>query len=333
MLKPNRCGESWPRLFALPVWAKRVYAPFLMTDELDMRCGTVSVVGRTNVGKSTLVNRLVGEKVSIVTPVVQTTRNRIRAILTEPRGQLVFIDTPGVHKSENELGKLMNKMARGAAEGTDAILLLFDASAKPRMEDEGWMRRLLFLPNQKMFVLNKCDTGPSHIAKYKELWQSIQDEKGQTEDVTWLNASATEGQGMPELLEWLFANVPLSPLLFSEELLTDYPRKLAIADVIREKLYAYLRDELPHAIAVWVENIDEKPAAWNVEAVVYVNRSSQKGIVLGKGGRLLKDARKRAETDLSDMFDLKVNLDLWVKVEKNWGKNFFFLKKLGYVDN
>ena len=296
------------------------------------KAGIVSIVGRTNVGKSTLVNHLLGEKVSIVSDTVQTTRNLIRAILTEPRGQIVFLDTPGVHKATGDLGKNLNKAARSAVDGVDVILLVLDGSSKPALEDDGWFRRITrdaAVPC--VIVLNKSDRNYDRSADYKQLWEEIKAEKESDLEPVWTSASALHGDHMPELLSLLFDVLPAGPALFPDDILTDYPRKLNIADVIREKLFYRLHDELPHAVAVWVEEIDEQEKKWTVEASIYVERHSQKGIVIGEKGRLLKWVREQAEKELYEMYGVRFNLKLWVKVEKNWRKNFWILKKLGYA--
>ena len=297
----------------------------------EMRAGVIAVVGRTNVGKSTLLNALVGEKVSIVSDTVQTTRNVIRAILTEDRGQLVFLDTPGVHKAMGELGKNLNKMARSSVNGADAVLLVLDASSKPWQEDDGWMRRLAAGETACLILLNKTDMGTAFVEDYRTLWKTIAAEKNSTVQPVWIEGSALKGGGIPELASALFAMVPEGPPLFPEDILTDYPRKLNIADVIREKLFDRLHDELPHCLAVWVETITEGETEWKVDADIYIERHSQKGIVIGEKGRLLKSVKHHAEKELKEMYGLPVRLTLWVKVEKDWRKNFWILKKLGYA--
>lgn len=295
------------------------------------KAGIVSIVGRTNVGKSTLVNHLLGEKVSIVSDTVQTTRNLIRAILTEPRGQIVFLDTPGVHKATGELGKNLNKTARSAVEGVDAILLVLDGSKKPELEDDGWFRRIALEAAPCIIALNKSDLHADRAPDYKTLWQEIKAEKGSAQEPVWASVSALHGDGMPALLDTLFETMPVGPALFPDDILTDYPRMLNMADVIREKLFFRLHDELPHAIAVWIENIDEQEKKWTVDASIFVERHSQKGIVIGEKGRLLKWVREQAEKELYEMYGVRFKLNLWVKVEKDWRKNFWMLKKFGYA--
>ncbi len=292
--------------------------------------GIVAIVGRTNAGKSTLVNRIVGEKVSIVTPVVQTTRNNIRAVLTDERGQLVLIDTPGLHKSQSRLGTVMNKMARSAIDGVDTLLVVFDGSRDPQLEDDGWMRRALFAESRVLFLLNKRDAG-LHREAFEKLWADLQAEKQHTREVAWMECSAASGSGVPEVVDALFDSLPSGPLLYDAETLTDFPRKIAIADAIREKYFLLLDDELPHSIGVKVEDIEEKGESWYVKATLYVKRFGQKGIVLGPKGRMLRAVKRRAEPELSEAYGVDVHLDIWVRVEPKWDENHFLLKQMGYV--
>lgn len=302
-----------------------------MTDELK-KSGIAAVVGRANVGKSTLMNRIVEDKVSIVSPVAQTTRNLIRAILSDERGQLVVLDTPGVHRAEHDLGKIMNRSARKAIEGADVVLLLLDRSNVPRDEDVGWMRRLGAAGIPWVVAFNKCDLPADHSEEYREQWRTIDAEDGVTVGpVEWRMTSASGGDGVAELVDCLFSRLPVGPPLFSEDLLTDFPRNWTIADVVREKLYARLRDELPHRVAVCVDKVTEKADGWDVDALIYVDRPSQKGIVIGHKGRLLKTINREAVADLDEMFDCSIKLHLWVKVEKNWARNHWILQKMGYT--
>ncbi|MGI5869097.1 MAG: GTPase Era [Kiritimatiellia bacterium] len=296
-------------------------------------CGIVAVVGRTNAGKSTLVNRIVGEKISIVSPVVQTTRNVVRGVLTDDRGQLVLIDTPGLHKSRSTLCSIMNKRARAAAEGVDVVLLVVDGSKDPQLEDDGWMRRIAKSGTPAIILLNKADAA-SRLPRYQALWVDIQKEspQGTPCEPLWLQASAKTGEGVDALVETLFARLPPGPMLFDEEMLTDYPRKLAVSDIIREKFFHVLRDELPHSIGVRVDDIARKPnGVTQVRATVFVQRHNHKGIVLGPKGRTLRAITRLADKELSAFFDGPAEADLWVKVEPKWDENFFLLRQIGYA--
>ncbi len=308
-----------------------VLDPALAPPHADFRSGIVAVVGRANVGKSSLVNHLLREKVSIVSPVAQTTRNLVRGVLTEERGQVVFLDTPGVHKAVRDLGRLMNKVARASTEGVDVILLVMDGGEPPRMEDEGWMRRIARDPCATVFALNKDDLDAKRHDDYRALWQKVAGETQSSQQPEWVVTSAATGKGGAELLDALMAGLPLGPLLFPRDVLTDFPRKLIIADVVREKYLTRLTDELPHCLAVWIDEVNEDDDAWLAHGKIYVQRPSQKGIVIGKKGRLLKRVLREATHELSEMYERDVRLDLVVTVEKNWDRNFWILKRLGYA--
>jgi GTP-binding protein Era len=296
------------------------------------RCAIVGIVGRTNSGKSTLLNQMVGEKISIVSPVVQTTRNTVRGILTDKRGQLVFLDTPGLHKSEGNLGTLMNRMARNASAGVDILMIVFDGSKKPHLEDDGWMHRAAKTDQQVLLVMNKSDKAHFYRDEFLELWNKIKEETNSSAEVKWMETSAVKRGGSDDLVEHLYSLALLTEeYLFPEDIITDYPRKLAIADVIREKFIKKLREELPHELGIFIDDITELPNEWNISVIVYVNRPSQKGIVIGPGGQMLKMVKQKAEPELSEIFETQVKLDLWVKVEKNWFKNFRLLQQMGYA--
>jgi GTP-binding protein Era len=290
-------------------------------------------VGCANVGKSSLLNCILKEKVSIVSNVAQTTRNMVRAIHSEARGQLVFLDTPGVHKASYDLGRIMNRTARASISGSDVAMLVLDPSTHVWDEDEGWMRKLLRAEeNQIVFVLNKQDIKCPFEQHYRDCWKRLCEELELTRPVVWMPVSAQTGEGIEDLLSLLFDIVPRGPALFPEDMLTDFPRKIAIADVVREKYFKVLRDEIPHDLAVRVDDIKEEGGGWTVYADILINRPSQKGIIIGQKGRLLRKVKREAELDLTDMYDRPVELKLWVKVEKGWTKNHWLLKQLGYVE-
>ena len=317
------------------------------------KVAVVGVVGRTNAGKSTLVDRLVGEKVSIVSPVEQTTRNTVRGIVADPRGQLVLLDTPGLHKAVGTLGKLLNRMARRSAAGTDITCVVFDAAQEPQLEDIGWMQRIAKeKPEKVVFVLNKADRAPFFETMYREAWE---DARRKTEDggedirretldeessvsclksssPVWVKCIATTEGGAKAVLDALFDFAEEGEKLFDDDIVTDYPRKLAIADSIREKYLAKMHQEVPHEMGILVKKIKEKSnRVWEVDVEVLVNRASQKPIVIGKGAETVKYVRKCAERELSDVFGVKVEMEIWVRVEPNWMKNERLLAEMGYL--
>ena len=311
-----------------------------------VKVAVVGVVGRTNAGKSTLVNRLVGEKVSIVSPVEQTTRNTVRGIVSDPRGQLVLLDTPGLHKAVGTLGKLLNRMARRSAAGTDVTCVVFDAAQEPQLEDIGWMQRIAKeKPEKVVFVLNKADKAPFYEGMYREAWEDVRLETSDVESSVsglkssspvWVKCIATTEGGAKAVLDALFDFAEEGEKLFDDDIVTDYPRKLAIADSVREKYLAKMHQEVPHEMGILVKKIREegrgnREQVWNVDVEVLVNRASQKPIVIGKGAETVKYVRKCAERELSDVFGVKVALEIWVRVEPNWMKNERLLAEMGYL--
>ncbi len=311
------------------------------------KVAVVGVVGRTNAGKSTLVNALVGEKVSIVSPVEQTTRNTIRGIVADPRGQLVLLDTPGLHKAVGALGTILNRMARRSAAGTDVTCVVFDAAQEPQLEDIGWMRRVAReRPEKVVFVLNKADKSPFFETMFRDAWKEAI-EKGREgqegreghevsapltpPEPVWVKAISTTEGGAKGVLDALFALAEDGEKLFDDDIVTDYPRKLAIADVIREKYLSRLHQELPHELGVVVKRLVDEGSRWKVSADLLVNRASQKPIVIGSGATIIKSVRKSAERELKEIFGIKVALELWVRVEPGWMKNDRLLAEMGYL--
>ncbi len=305
---------------------------------------TVAVVGRTNAGKSTLVNALVGEKVSIVSPVEQTTRNTIRGIVADPRGQLVLLDTPGLHKAVGTLGTLLNRMARRSAAGADITCVVFDAAQEPQLEDVGWMRRVAKeRPEKVVFVLNKADMSPFFESMFRDAWEDAVKsartaEDGRSDAVDsdpsspiWVKSISTAEGGAKDVLDALFGFAEEGELLFDEDMVTDYPRKLAMADVIREKYLGRLHQELPHELGIVVRRVVDEGSRWSAEAEVLVNRPSQKPIVIGRSASVIKAVRKSAERELKSVFGIPVALSLWVRVEPNWMENRKLLAEMGYL--
>ena len=299
----------------------------------QLKSGFVAILGRPNVGKSSIMNRLVGEKVSIVSPVEQTTRNTIRGIVADERGQLVLLDTPGLHKAVGSLGTILNRMARRSAAGVDVLCVVFDASDEPRLEDDGWMRRVAReKPEKTVFVLNKADRKPFYRTMFLDLWKDIcAESEGEEVSPVWVESVATTEEGSRPVLDALFGFAEEGEFLFDEDIVTDYPRKLAIADSIREKYLAKMHQEVPHEMGILVKEISEGRNRWDVKVDVVVNRVSQKPIVIGRGAETVKYVRKCSERELSEMFGVKVALEIWVRVEPNWMKNRKLLTEMGYL--
>ena len=307
-------------------------------SENIQKVAVVGVVGRTNAGKSTLVNALVGEKVSIVSPVEQTTRNTVRGIVSDARGQLVLLDTPGLHKAVGTLGTLLNRMARRSAAGTDVTCVVFDAAQEPQLEDIGWMQRIAKeKPEKVVFVLNKADKSPFFETMFRDAWKeavagTVEEPPAANEvNPVWVKSISTTEGGAKAVLDALFDFAEEGEKLFDDDIVTDYPRKLAIADTIREKFLSRLHQELPHELGIVVRKLVDEGSRWCVEAEVLVNRPSQKPIVIGKAASVIKNVRKAAERELKDIFGLKVELELWVKVEPNWMNNQKLLAEMGYL--
>jgi GTP-binding protein Era len=295
-----------------------------------LKSGMVAVVGAANAGKSSLINRVLGEKVSIVSTVAQTTRNLIRGIHTEARGQMVFLDTPGVHKAQSELGKKMNKLARDSIQGVDVVMLVVDASRAPQAEDDGWMRRLATEAGiAPVIVLNKSDLS-SRAEDYRRLWAEIASEKSSSIVPLWQVVSAKTGEGVEELLTRLFERLPMGEPLFPGDILSDFPKRWLISDLMREKLIRDLTGEVPHQLAVLVDDLQEDDKSMLVVGRVLVDHPSQIGIILGHKGHRLTKVRKLTEAELGEIYEKKVKLDMRVKAERKWDKNFWVMRQMGY---
>ena len=257
--------------------------------------------------------------------------------MADPRGQLVLLDTPGLHKAVGTLGTLLNRMARRSAAGTDITCVVFDASQEPQLEDVGWMQRVAReRPERLVFVLNKADRSPFFETMFRDAWaealaQSPQEGEASSAAPVWVKSISVDEGGAARVMDALFDFAEEGEKLFDDEVVTDYPRKLAIADVIREKYLKYLHQELPHELGVVVRCIREDSGRWDVEVDALVNRASQKPMVIGRGAAIVKSVRKAAERELKDIFGLKVVLSITVKVEPAWMKNDRLLSEMGYM--
>lgn len=297
-------------------------------------CGIVAIVGRTNTGKSTLLNYILGKKVAIVSKVPQTTRNIIRGILTEKRGQIVFVDTPGLHKPKHRLGKYMNILAEEQALGADVILHLVDSSERVGEEEEMVVSELCKSKAPIVLALNKIDLGGKFIPEYLKLWE---EKKGKSiqelaDSLITIPLSALKGANIDELLGVLFAHLPKGPQLYPDDVISDFPQKMAFADIIREKLFECMRQEVPHSIAVLTDEIIERSDKLTyIKADILVERDSQKAIVIGDKGQIVKKVGSLARGELEKLSGKKVYLELNVKVKANWRQDEELLRQMGII--
>ncbi|HEY6007958.1 MAG TPA: GTPase Era [Geobacteraceae bacterium] len=296
-------------------------------SEPTFRSGFVSIVGRPNVGKSTLLNRILGEKLVITSDKPQTTRNRIQGICNLEGGQIVFIDTPGIHRGEKRLNRYMVDAAMSALTGVDVILFLVDATSEPRRETESMTEVLARAEAPVLLVISKIDLIGrdellTRIAAYRDIhpFREI------------LPISAVKGEGVECLLDMVLAQLPEGPAYFPDDILTDLPERFLAAEIIREKVFRLTRDEIPYAVAVVVESFTERPdgSLIAISAAINVERESQKGIVIGRKGEMLKRIGTQARRDLEELLQTKVFLELFVRVQKEWSENSRLLKEFGY---
>ena len=290
-----------------------------------MRSGFVSIVGRPNVGKSTLINQLVGEKVAITSSRPQTTRNTIRGVLTKEETQFVFVDTPGLHKPKTALGKRLNKLVYGSLAETDVALFVIDARAPIGPGDRLIAERLGDSKAPTVVVVNKTD-----IARHEQIVGQLEIAAAWDFDA-YIPLSARTGDGLDRLLGEIEPRLPDGPFFFPADTSSDQPDELLAAEFVREKFLSRLREELPHSLAVVVEEMTTREnGVVHIAAIVYVERESQKGMVIGKGGAMLAAVGTEARHDLERLFATKVFLELRVKVEKDWQRRDQLLDRMGF---
>ncbi|MGC7870139.1 GTPase Era [Desulfosporosinus sp. SYSU MS00001] len=291
----------------------------------EFRSGFVSVIGRPNAGKSTLLNHLLGQKVLIMSDKPQTTRNRIQCILTEERGQIVFLDTPGIHKPKHKLGEYMVGAAKESMREVDAILYMVDLSSEFGSGEEYIIEMLKHTKTPVVLVLNKVD-----LLDKEQLLQKIQQFSSLAEFKAIVPISAKTGENTDELLKVIFDLLPKGPMYYPEDEVTDQPERFIMAELIREKVLQLTRDEIPHSIAVVIEEVHEKKTLVKIRGLIIVERESQKGIIIGAKGKQLKEIGSLARQDIEALLGSPVFLELWVKVKKDWRNRADSLRNYGY---
>ena len=296
----------------------------------SFRCGLITLAGKPNVGKSTLMNRLIGQKIAITANKPQTTRDRIRTIYTDDTCQMVFVDTPGLHKAKNRLGEYMMQAAKSALEDVDLILLLVEPDPHIKEEDAEILKMLTHADQPVIVVVNKKDTVPAERAQ-----AAVAAYAQAAPFAKVLSVAALKGDGVEALREEMKGFLPFGPPLYDEDALTDEPERDVCAEILREKALRLLSDEVPHGIAVLIEKMRERKSAageaiTDIEATIICEKDTHKGIVIGKQGRMLAKIGRAARIDMEKLLGQKVNLQIFVKVRKDWRDNETQLRAFGY---
>ena len=294
----------------------------------SFKSGFVAIVGRPNVGKSTFMNYVLGQKIAIMSDKAQTTRNKIQGVYTKEDAQIVFLDTPGIHKPKHELGEFMVKSAYSALKEVDAVLFMVNVSEKRGPGDDFIIEKLKGIKTPIFLVLNKIDLVTPEV-----LLERVESYKDALDFAGVFPISVLQGNNVNELMEALINALPEGPQYYPADQITDHPEYFVVSELIREKILQLTQEEIPHSVAVTVDKMqkDEFDKV-HVYANIIVERKSQKGIIIGKGGRLLKEIGTRARHDIQQLLGNKVYLELWVKVEKDWRKRKSNLQEYGYRD-
>lgn len=294
----------------------------------QIKSGFAALIGRPNVGKSTLMNRMIGQKIAITSPRPQTTRNRIQTVYTEDRGQIVFVDTPGIHKAKNRLGDYMMNVASRSMRNVDVILWLVEPSDHIGEGEQHIIRQLKNIRIPVILVINKIDT-----VKKPELLNYIDAYRRVYDFAEIIPVSALTGENTQDILDTLYGYLPEGPYFFDEDTVTDQPVRQIAAELIREKALRSLEKEIPHGIAVVIEKMEYRKGGkgiYDIEATIICERESHKGIIIGKGGAMLKKIGSQARPEIEDLLEAKANLKLWVKVRKDWRDSDLLIKNFGY---
>jgi GTP-binding protein Era len=290
------------------------------------KSGFIGIIGRPNVGKSTLMNQLVGQKIAITSPVAQTTRNRLRGILTTPEAQMIFVDTPGIHKPHHQLGKVLVQNARIAIESVDVVLFVVDGTVEAGGGDRFIVDLLTRTKTPVILGLNKCDQQPSN---YEPLDQSYA-QLAAPHDWQLAKFSALTGDGLEALQQVLIDKLEPGPYYYPPDLVTDQPERFIMGELIREQILLLTREEVPHSVAITIDVVEEEAEITRLLATIHVERDSQKGILIGKKGSMLKSIGTAAREQMQKLIAGKVYLELFVKVQPKWRQSRLHLAELGY---
>ncbi|SHJ46890.1 GTP-binding protein Era [Geosporobacter subterraneus DSM 17957] len=294
---------------------------------MKFKSGFVTIVGRPNVGKSTLMNRMVGEKIAIMSDKPQTTRNKIQSIYTQENYQIIFLDTPGIHKPKNKLGEYMVRSAQQTLNEVDVVLFLIDDTANMGGGDQFILESLKGIKTPIILVINKIDKIPPDA--YEKMYH-LYNETGIFEEI--IGISALEDINIQKLLNKIIAFLPEGPQYFPADMITDQPERVIVSEIIREKLLHYLQDEVPHGVAVQIDSMKKRKDKdiLDIQATILCERKSHKGIIIGKNGRKLKGIGKSAREDIERLMGTKIFLELWVKIKEDWRDHEATLNQLGY---
>ena len=295
---------------------------------MSYKSGFVSIIGRPNVGKSTLLNKIVGQKIVITSDKPQTTRRRIRGIYTSEKGQIIFVDTPGIHKPLHKLGEFLLQEARLAVPDSDLILYLVDGTEKAGPGDRWIINNLLETDIPIIMVVNKADLIKStekrdeNIESYKELFKE--------RSIPTVKISAKTGRNIDDLIKNIYRKLPKGPQYYPDEEITDQNMRAIVEEMVRERILVNTREEIPHSVAVVIDTYEEKPNIVSIAATIYVEQDSQKGIIIGDKGSMIKKIGSEARTEIEKVLETKAYLELFVKVKKDWRKKDLSLKEFGY---
>ncbi|MBQ2800897.1 MAG: GTPase Era [Lachnospiraceae bacterium] len=298
-----------------------------MENSNSTKSGFVTLIGRPNVGKSTLMNQLIGQKIAITSNKPQTTRNRIQTVYTDERGQIVFLDTPGIHKAKNKLGEYMVKVAESTLNEVDAVLWLVEPTTFIGAGERHIAEQLKRVKTPVILIINKIDTVKrEEILLFMDAYRKIYD------FAEIVPVSALKGENSDTLLEVIYKYMPYGPMFYDEDTITDQPERQIVAELIREKALKCLDEEIPHGIAVAIDQMKYRKDGKlvDIDATIVCERDSHKGIIIGKGGAMLKKIGSAARYEIERLLDTQVNLKLWVKVKKDWRDSDFLMKNFGY---